>query len=185
VQRDASDAGTLVMRFSGTGRAAGRIIQEKVAELDPSLLVYDVLTLDDQLERRMRFVRLGGYLIGIPGVFALLLGIVGTYGTMAVLVAQRRREVGIRIALGAHPATAVRDILREGIKSISFGVGLGIAAVMIIVLWLSRNIGEVDFYDPTAFVAMIALVLVTAGIACYIPARRASRVDPMLVLRED
>ena len=104
---------------------------------------------------------------------------------MAFLVAQRRHEIGIRIALGARPSTAVRGILSEGIKSVSIGVGFGIVAVVIIVLWLSQNIGEVDFFDPIAFVAMTLLVIATAGAACYIPARRASRVDPMIVLRED
>src|SRR5688572_25924136 len=100
------------MKFSGTAVAAGRIIHDKVSELDPSLLVYNVMTLDDQLERGFLPQRIVGYVIGIPGVFALLLGIVGTYGTMAILVAQCKREVGIRIALGAHPSTVVRGILR-------------------------------------------------------------------------
>jgi ABC-type antimicrobial peptide transport system permease subunit len=65
------------------------------------------------------------------------------------------------------------------------GVGFGIAAVVVIVLWLYRYTGEVDFYDPLAFTAMALLVIATAGTACYIPAKRASRVDPMIVLRED
>ena len=64
-------------------------------------------------------------------------------------------------------------------------VGFGIAAVVIIVLWLSRNIGDVEFYDPLAFATMTVVVIATAGAACYIPAKRASRVDPMIVLRED
>jgi len=184
-QKTSSDVVTVVMRFSGTGNAAGRAIQEKVAELDPSLLVYDVLSLDNELERRTLTIRLVGYIIGIPGLFALLLGILGTYGTMATLVAQCRREVGIRIALGARPSAAVRAILGQGIKSISIGIGLGMAAVTIIVLWLSRNIGEMNFFDPVAFAAMTLLIVAAAGTACYIPARRASRVDPMVVLREE
>jgi hypothetical protein len=88
---------------------------------------------------------------------------------MAILVAQRRREVGIRIALGAHPSRAVRLILSEGIKSASFGVVLGIVMAAIAVLWLSRNISGTDFFHPTAFVAMTLLIIATAGTACYIP----------------
>jgi ABC-type antimicrobial peptide transport system permease subunit len=160
-------------------------MHEKVSELDSSLFVYNPMTLDDQQGRILLPLRIIEYLIGIPGIFALLLGIVGTYGTMATLVAQRRREVGIRIALGAHPSTAVRGILREGLRSVTIGAGFGIAAVVIIVLWLSRNIGEVEFYDPIAFVAMSLVVIAIAGAACYIPAKRASRLDPMIVLRED
>jgi predicted permease len=176
---------TLMVKFSGTAAAAGRIIHDKVSELDPSLLVYNVKTLDDPRAERLLAARIIVYAIGIPGLFTLLLGIVGTYGTMAILVAQRRQEVGIRIALGAQPSTAVRAILGEGIRSVSIGVGWGLAAVTIIVLWLSRNIGEVEFWDPIAFVSMTLLVIITAGAACYIPARRASRIDPMIVLRED
>jgi putative ABC transport system permease protein len=123
--------------------------------------------------------------IGIPGVLTLLLGIVGTYGTMAILVAQRRREVGIRIALGAHPSQAVRLILVDGIKAASLGIGLGILMAIMTLLWLTRNIAGPEFFQPLPFLIMILLVIATAGTACYIPARRASRVDPMVVLRED
>jgi len=184
-QRATVDTVTVMTRFSGTAGAVRRIMHEKVSELDSSLFVYSPMTLDDQQGRILLPLRIIEYLIGIPGIFALLLGIVGTYGTMATLVAQRRREVGIRIALGAHPSTAVRGILQEGLRSVTIGAGFGIAAVVIIVLWLSRNIGEVEFYDPIAFVAMTLLVVAIAGAACYIPAKRASRLDPMIVLRED
>jgi len=173
------------MRFSGGEGAARRIILDKVAESDPSLLVYNIATLDDQLERRLLPLRIVGYVIGIPGALTLLLGIVGTYGTMALLVAQRRREVGIRIALGAHPSRAVRLVLSEGIKSASIGIVLGITIAVITILWLSRNIVGPEFFQPVAFVFMTLLSMATAGTACYIPARRASRVDPMTVLRED
>lgn len=176
---------TIYMRFSRTEGEARRAILGKVAEADPSLLVYNVSTLDDQLEQRLLPLRIIGYVVGIPGMLTLLLGVIGTYGTMAILVAQRRREVGIRIALGAHPSRAVRLILSEGIKSASLGIVLGIVMAAITVLWLSRNISGIDFFHPTAFVAMTLLIMATAGTACYIPARRASRVDPIVVLRED
>jgi predicted permease len=184
IQTTTSDTLTVLVRFSGTGGAL-RAIHDKVAELDPSLLVYNFQTLETQLERLLLPVRLVGYVIAIPGVFALLLGVVGTYGTIATLVAQRRREIGIRVALGAHPSWAVRNVFVEGVKSVSIGVGFGTAAVVIILLWLSRHIGDVDLYDPVAFAVMILLVTATAGAACYLPARHASRVDPMVVLRED
>jgi predicted permease len=176
---------TVYVRFSGAEATARRAILEKVTQADSSLLVYNIATLDDQLEQRLLPLRVIGYVIGIPGLLTLLLGTVGTYGTVAILVAQRRREVGIRIALGAHPSGAVRLILREGMKSASIGVGIGMAMAAIAVLWLSRNIVGPDFFQPLPFATMTLLVMAAAGMACYIPARRVSRVDPMVVLRED
>jgi putative ABC transport system permease protein len=176
---------TIYMRFSRTEGEARRAIVGRVAEADPALLVYNVSTLDDQLERRLLPLRIVGYAIGIPGVLTLLLGIIGTYGTMAILVTQRRREVGIRIALGAHPSRAVRLLLSEGIRSASIGIVLGIIMAVIVILWLSRNVTGLEFFQPMIFATMALLVMATAGTACYIPARRASRVDPMVVLRED
>jgi putative ABC transport system permease protein len=176
---------TVMMKYSGPAAAANRTIHDKVSDLDPSLLVYNGMTLEDGMGRNTLPIRIIAYLIGIPGVFALLLGIVGTYGTMAILVTQQGREVGIRIALGAKPSTAVRGILKEGFRSVSIGVGLGLVAVTVILLWLRRNMGELSFFDPVAFASMILVVIATAGAACYIPAKRASLVDPMIVLRED
>jgi hypothetical protein len=179
-----SGAAPVMLKFSGTAGSARRIIQETVSALDPSLLVYNVRTFDDQEQRIRLPYRIVLYAIGLPGAFALLLGVLGIYGTMAILVAQRRREVGIRIALGAHPSAAVRVVLNDGIKSVAVGIGLGIGAAVIIVLLLSRII-DADFFHPLAFLAMALLVVTTAGTACYFPARSASRGDPMIVLRED
>ncbi len=186
LQTTVSGTVTVMVKFSRTAAAANQIIHDTVSKLDSSLFVYRGQTMDDSQSAWARLPsRIIGYAIGIPAVFALLLGIIGTYGTMAILVEQRRREVGIRIALGARPSIAVRAILREGMKSVFIGVGFGIAAVVIILLWLSRNIGDVEFFDPIAFAIMTFAVIATAGTACYIPAKRASRVDPMIVLRED
>jgi putative ABC transport system permease protein len=184
-QKAVSDTVTVMVKYSGAAGPVERIVRDKVLGVDSSLLVHNSRTFDDQQRQEMPPFRAFEYGIGIPGLFALLLGIVGTYGTVATLVAQRRHEVGIRIALGARPSTAVRLLLADGIKSISLGVVCGIAVVLIILLWLNRTVGEVAVFDPVAFVTMALLVAATAGIACYVPAKRASLVDPMVVLRED
>lgn len=185
VQQAVSNAATVWVRFSGTQGAASQIIHEKASELDSSLFVSNGRTLEDQRAQIFLPARIIGYAFGIPGVFALLLGIVGTYGTMATLVVQRRREIGIRIALGARPSNAVRGILREAIQPVLLGVVAGIGTVVVILLWLRHNIPETTWFDPVAFVTMVSLVTTIAGIACFIPAKRASLFEPMMVLRED
>jgi ABC-type antimicrobial peptide transport system permease subunit len=176
-----------MIRTTGEAMSANTLVRNRIEEIDPNLFVHDIRPLDEQLDRALLPFRILTYIVAIPGAFALLLGIIGIYGTMAILVSQRRREIGIRIALGAVPSGATRLIIREGLRSASIGIALGLSGAFAIALWLSRNISEFNFFffDPGAFVGMTLVILTTALIACYIPARRASRVDPMLVLREE
>jgi ABC-type antimicrobial peptide transport system permease subunit len=176
---------TLMVRTSGEPMLSAPVVQARLAEIDPNLLVYNMHTLEERIGRGLLPFRIFAYVAGIPGAFALLLGVIGTYGTMALIVAQRRREIGIRIALGAHPSEAVSLMTREGLKWTSAGLCLGIFGAFLIVLWLSRQFYGLDFLDPVAFASMTLLVLATAGAACYIPARKASRLDPIKVLREE
>jgi predicted permease len=184
-QKPSARANTLLVKTGPEPMAASVLVRSKIAEIDPTLLAYDFRTLDQQLDLRMVFRRIASYIAGVPGVLAFVLGIIGTYGTMALLVAQRRREVGIRIALGAHPSEAVRLMLKQGMKWTTLGLGLGIVGALISTFWLSRYIERLTWFDPIAFFATSLLMAATAGAACYIPARKASRVDPMVVLREE
>src|SRR5262249_18265856 len=117
---------TILIKFTGTAASAARVLREKISIGDPSLLVYNVTTLVDREEQRLLPYHIVGYVIGVPGALALVLGIIGTYGTIGILVAQRKREVGIRIALGARPSLAVRKIFIDGIRPISIGTCLGV-----------------------------------------------------------
>jgi putative ABC transport system permease protein len=165
--------------------AVSPLVRSKISEIDPTILAYNMRTVDEQLDMRLLFFRLASYSAGVPGVLAFVLGIIGTYGTMALLVAQRRREIGIRIALGAHPSEAVSLMLRQGMKWTAGGLGLGIFGAFIATFWLSRHLESIVWHDPIAFLSTILLMAATAGAACYVPARKASRVDPMVVLREE
>jgi len=176
---------TILIRTVGEPMLAAALVQGKIGEIDPNLLAYNLHTLKDRLARALLPYRIFAYAAGIPGLFTLLLGVIGTYGTMALVVSQRRREIGIRIALGAHPSRAVALMTREGMKWTSAGLFLGIIGALFIALWLSRNFYGLHFFDPIAFSAVTLLVAGIAGMASYIPARRASRVDPLKVLRED
>jgi len=104
---------------------------------------------------------------------------------MSLVVTQRRREIGIRIAIGAHPSQAAGLMLRQGMKWTAIGLGLGTSGALIMVLAMSRYFYGLAEFDWLSFAAGILLVTATAATACYLPARRASRVDPMIVLREE
>jgi predicted permease len=176
---------TILVRTDGEPMLAAALLQAKIGEIDPNLLAYNLHTLKDRLARTLLPYRVFAYAAGIPGVFTLLLGVIGTYGTMALVVSQRRREIGIRMALGAHPSRAVALMTKQGMKWTSAGLFLGIIGALFIALWLSRNFYGLPFFDPVAFSVMTLLVAGVAGMASYIPARRASRLDPLKVLRED
>jgi predicted permease len=184
-QKPSARANTLLVRTGSEPMAVSSLVQTKIAEIDPTLLAYNIRTFNQQLDLRLLFFRIASYIAGVPGTLAFVLGIIGTYGTMALLGAQRRREIGIRIALGAHPSEAVSLMLRQGMKWTALGLGLGIFGAFVSTFWLSRHLERVAWLDPIAFFATTLLMAATAGAACYIPARKASRVDPMVVLREE
>ena len=175
----------MVRTVDSAPMTASALLRAKVREIDPTLLVFNVSTLDQLLELRLILNRIISYIAGVPGTLAFILGSIGTYGTMALLVSQRRREIGVRIAIGAHPSEAVRRMMLQAMKWTGVGLGLGVLGGFISTLWLSRNLERVNPYDPIAFAGTVALVSAVALLASYIPARRASRVDPMHVLREE
>jgi putative ABC transport system permease protein len=161
------------------------LVQQKVGEIDPNVLAYNMHTMEEAFDLVFGSKRMAVYMAGIPGVLAFLLAVIGTYGTMALLTTQRRQEIGIRIALGAHPSTAAALMLKEGMKWTAAGLGLGVAGAIALVFGLSRWMADISQYDVPAFVCGIAVLGVTAAVACYIPAKRACRINPIDVLRQD
>jgi ABC-type antimicrobial peptide transport system permease subunit len=116
-------------------------------------------------------------------VLALLLAAVGIYGTMSLYVASRRKEFGIRLALGAQPSVLLRLVLREGMVLIATGVAIGIAGAAAMTRAIESLLFEVSPTDPAVLMAVPLLLVLVALSACFIPARRASRIDPMIALR--
>jgi putative ABC transport system permease protein len=121
--------------------------------------------------------------LGIAGGMALLLGIVGLYGVIAYSVSQRTREIGIRMALGSQKGDVIRLILSEGTLVILIGLAVGLAASVSSTRFLSSLLFGVTATDPLTFAGVIILLALVALAACYIPARRAAKVDPMVALR--
>jgi ABC-type antimicrobial peptide transport system permease subunit len=122
-------------------------------------------------------------MLGIAGTMALTLGIIGIYGVMSYTVSQRKREIGIRLALGAQGGDVLKIVLRQGTKLALVGVGIGIAAALALTRLMTNLLFGVTAHDPLTFVAVAALLILVALLACYIPARRATLVDPIVALR--
>jgi putative ABC transport system permease protein len=127
--------------------------------------------------------RFNALLLGAFGAIALLLTAAGIFGVLSYLVTQRTREIGVRVALGAQPADVLGVIVAHGMRLAFIGVAIGLAGALALTHWMSSFLYGVKATDPLTFIAVTAVLSVTALAACYLPARRAMRVDPMVALR--
>jgi len=158
-------------------------LREALAAADPLVPTGAVRSMDQVLAGSLALRSFMMLLLSIFGGLALVLASVGIYGVISYAVSQRTREIGVRMALGARPADVLRMILTEGLKLVAVGVALGIAAALLLTRLLEGMIYGVSMRDPLIFV-VVNLLLVTVSLsACYVPARRAMRVDPLIALR--
>jgi len=175
---------TVLVKTSGDPRRAIPVVRALVADLDASLVLSNLNTLEDRLSLAFLPNRAAAITSGLLGVIALGLGTVGTYSVMAFLVLQRRREIGIRIALGAMPRSVVGMMTRQGMRWIAVGLGIGIALSIAAVRVIAGLVLGVSASDPVP-AAVVLLLLGGAGyLACFIPARQAGTANPLAVLRE-
>jgi putative ABC transport system permease protein len=154
-----------------------------VQSVDPSLPVFGERTMEDVVSSSLARRRFALQVVGGFGVLALLLAGVGVYGVVAYSVSQRTREIGIRLALGARPADVLRLVVGSGMKLTLLGVGLGLAASFGIARLLASLLYGVSPGDPATYALVAVLLACVALLACLIPARRATKVDPMVALR--
>jgi predicted permease len=159
-------------------------VRDAVWAIDPGLPLADLQTMGNVLQSAVARPRFLTLLLGIFGVVALVLAAVGTYGVMSYAVAERNRELGIRMALGAERSGVLRMVLRQGVGVAGAGLVLGLVAALGLTRFMSSLLFEVGTTDIVTFVAVPALLFAVAVVACLIPARRATRVDPMVVLRD-
>jgi putative ABC transport system permease protein len=175
----------LTMRTEGDPFAAAREAQKAVWAIDPDQPVAGVRSLEDLLRGTVAERRLSMWLLAAFGALALLLAAIGIYGVMAFSTAQRTRELGIRLALGAQPGDVLDLVLREGARLSAWGVGLGVAGSLVASRAVSSMLFGVSPTDPLTFVAVVILLGGAALLASYVPARRATRVDPLVALRQE
>src|SRR5690348_2497935 len=178
-----ADVAAVVIRTKGDPSAVMPAVRKAVAEQDPREVVYSVQTLDEVVSNSFAARRLSMILLGIFAALALLLACVGIYGVVSYLVGQRTHEIGVRIALGAQREDILRLILGHGAKMALAGIIIGAAAALALTRLMASQLFGVSPRDPFTFVTVAALLLIVALAACYIPARRAMKVDPMVALR--
>jgi predicted permease len=174
----------IVLRVDGNPAKAIPEVRNVVLGLDPTLDVQDIEIMSSQIDKTLAATRLASTLIGVFGIVAMLLACIGLYGVMAWMVGRRTREVGIRMALGAQRADVLRLVLRQGLILIVFGVIVGIAAAFAATRFIdTQQLYQVSATDPLTFAGIALLLSVVALLACYVPARRATKVDPLVALR--
>jgi putative ABC transport system permease protein len=174
---------TLHVRAAGDPKTLGAALRKEVGRLDPNVAIAQLTTLAELREAPLFPSRAMAIVSSLFGLLALLLAAVGVYGITSYMVGQRTREVGIRIALGAERRDIFRLIVGQGVRITFVGVGVGLGAALALTRFLSSQLFGVSPFDPPTFVAVALLLTFVALIACYIPARRAARVDPMIALR--
>jgi ABC-type antimicrobial peptide transport system permease subunit len=175
----------VVARTALAPEALAATVRRETGALDPSLPVVNFRTMEEVFDETLNRPRwLARLLTGFAGL-ALLLAVVGTYGVLAYIVAERRREIGVRMALGADRGRVLRMVLRDGMTLAVIGASLGLGLALLAMRVLRSMLYGVTPTDPFTLTTVAGAMLVVALAACAVPARRASSVDPMLVLREE
>lgn len=175
----------LHVRTAGAPLASASAVTDAIHELNPDLPVNDVATLEARTKTATFVQRMAGTFVGMFGIVALALAAVGIYGLISYRTNQRTHEIGIRMALGAQPTDVLRLVLRQGIWLTGIGVALGVILSLVLGRLMTSLLFGVSATDPLTFVAVTLLLSFIALCACYIPARRATRVDPMISLRSE
>jgi ABC-type lipoprotein release transport system permease subunit len=171
------------VRTIGDPLAAINMVRDQIHSLQPSIPVAEVATMDQLLARSLSRARFSMLLLSIFAGLALTLAAVGIYGVMAYAVAQRTREMGVRLALGAQPRDILGMVLLGGGKLAAFGIVLGLAGALALNRLLRSQLYGVSAHDPLTYAGVALLLGIVAFVACYLPARRATRVDPLIALR--
>jgi predicted permease len=175
---------SLAVRTTGDGRGVLPAVRNTIARLEPGTPLDAVKPLTTVVDSSLATRRLTKLLLGAFAVLAVMLASVGIYGVMSLHVANRTREFGIRLAVGAEPGRVVRLVLGEGALLAAAGIVLGVLGAFATTRWIRSLLFEVSPTDPMVFVGLPLLLGVVALAACYLPARRAARSDPLTALRE-
>ena len=176
---------TLIARGAGDPNLMTATIRKEIHGLDENLSLYDARTMLEHMDLPLSPARAAATALGGFGALALLLAAVGVFGVMSHAVTHRTREIGVRIALGADSKEIFKLIVGQGALLVGIGFGIGLGGAAVVTRLLASLLFGVSALDPLTFVGVTALLSATAFLACYLPARRATKVDPMVVLRQE
>ncbi len=183
LQSPAPRALTLVVRSSGDPLALVGAVENQVGSIDKNLPVAEIRTMQEVIAGAIEQHRFNLFLLGLFALVALLLAVVGIYGVMSESVSSRTHEIGIRMALGAQPADVLRMVVRQGMALAAIGIGVGIVGALWLTQFMSQLLYEVSPTDSATFLLIPVVLAVVVLCACLIPARRATKVDPLVALR--
>jgi putative ABC transport system permease protein len=158
-------------------------VRDRLRDLDPSLPLADVRLMDDVLERAQARPRFLTLLLGLFSAVALAIATVGIYGVVSYSVARRTKEFGLRMVLGAQGRDVLGLVMKQGAGMVLAGLGVGLVAALLLTRLMASLLFGVTTTDPATFLSVTAILAVVALAACYIPARRATKVDPIHTLR--
>ena len=171
------------VRTEGSPDALAPAIRRAIGQMNSQQVMYGVESMDDIIADSLAARRFGMILLGVFAALALILACVGIYGVISYLVGQRTHEIGVRIALGAQRSDILRLVLGQGAKMALIGVAVGVAVALGLTRLMANQLFGISAHDPLTFAGIALLLIVVALVACYIPARRAMRTDPIVALR--
>jgi predicted permease len=181
----AADAVAVVLRTEGDPTAVMGPVRRAVEEIDSREVVYNVQTMNEVVSNSFAARRLSMTLLGVFAALALVLACVGIYGVISYLVGKRTHEIGVRVALGAQRNDVLQMVIGQGAKMTLIGVAIGIGAALGLTRLMANQLFGVSAHDPLTFAGVAMLLILVAVAACYIPARRAMHVDPVVALRHE
>jgi putative ABC transport system permease protein len=172
-----------LVHTAGDPLALASVIRESLRSVDPSLSIHGVRTMRDKVLALIWFRRTYSWVIGVFAVVALVMAVGGIYGITSYSVSQRTQEIGIRLAFGARAGDIVRNVLVQGARLVGIGLGVGLIGALVMGQLMAGLLFGVSAMDPRALLGVIVLLLAVTLVACWLPARRAAKVDPMVALR--
>lgn len=175
---------TLVMRTEGDPLALARSVQDVVWDIDPSLPIQEITTMEAIYDESIARQRFTTSLLAVFAIMSVTLGAIGVYGVIGYAVTQRRREIGVRMALGAARSRVLATVVAEGMQLATAGVAIGLVLAALATQALRGLVFGITITDPLTYVGAVALILLLAAVASYLPARRAARIEPVRVLRD-
>lgn len=175
----------LVIRTTNNPASLAAAVRKEVTEIDPHQPVASIKTMEQWVSESVAEPRFRTLLLGLFSAVALLLSVVGIYGVLSYAVSQSTHDLGIRMALGARSADVLGMVIRQGMKLTLLGVAIGLGAAFALTRVMRDLLFGVQPTDAITFAAIALMLIIIALLACYIPARRAARVDPMVALRHE